>query len=79
MSWLALKNLLCYTKGCTQLFAALIANHVSASKINFFGALAPVAHLKHTGSLLLEACADTHAAGALSDLGVGEFLPSNGL
>jgi hypothetical protein len=61
------------------MLAALIRGYLEASKINYFAAMAPVAHVSHSGSLLLQIASKTHLAALVSDVGFGEFLPSDKL
>jgi len=50
-----------------------------ATKISAFLALAPVFHMTHTKSLLIEALAKIDLDSLVAFLGFGEFLPSNAL
>jgi len=66
-----------HSEGTTQAFAGLIENPSLANKISIFIALAPVAYVHHTGSLLLRIMADFDMAIILALLGDNEFyLPS---
>jgi pimeloyl-ACP methyl ester carboxylesterase len=62
-----------HSEGTIQAFAGLIANPSLADKLNLYIALAPVAYVYHTGSLLCKALADLDTAAILTILGDHEF------
>mmetsp|Transcript_11325 Transcript_11325/g.39457 ORF Transcript_11325/g.39457 Transcript_11325/m.39457 type:complete len:404 (-) Transcript_11325:154-1365(-) len=65
-----------HSQGTTSGFAAFANNHDLAAKVNFFGALAPVAYVHHQSSWLLAAAAGLDIDKLFQLLGVHEFLPN---
>lgn len=69
-----------HSQGTTQAFAALsLLRPELNDKLSVFIALAPVAHIGHTSSLLLKALAGAHLDQLVSLLGIKEFVPDTAL
>jgi len=68
-----------HSQGTTQAFAGFSLDAELQSKVNFFGALAPVAYVDHEKSLLLRILADLDAVVLFELLGVRDFLPDASL
>eukprot|EP01136_Pigoraptor_vietnamica_P039712 Opistho-1_new@10811 len=65
-----------HSQGCTQMLAMLSYHRPDiALKVDWFVALAPVAHIGHTTSLLIRALAALHTEKIFELLGVGKFVP----
>lgn len=65
-----------HSQGTTQAFAAFSSNGDLASRINFFGALAPVAYVHHQTSPVLSIAAGLDLDKLFQLLGFHEFLPN---
>lgn len=68
-----------HSQGTTQAFAGFSENEVLQSKVNFFGALAPVAYVDHEKSALLRIMADLDVQVLFELFGVRDFLPDNSI
>lgn len=65
-----------HSQGTTSMFAALSRNEGQVvEKVNFFGALAPVAYVHHAESIVLQLAAGLDLGQLLHLLGIQEFLP----
>jgi len=68
-----------HSQGTIQAFAAFSQNQTLSAKVNYFGALAPVAYVNNAKGLLLHAMADFDVANVLNFFGEKQFLPSTWL
>lgn len=66
-----------HSQGTTTAFAAFSENAELSSRINFYGALAPVAYVHHQSSIVLSLLADLDVDKLFQLLGVHEFLPNS--
>lgn len=68
-----------HSQGTIQAFAGFSLYKELQAKVNFFGALAPVAYVNHEKSVLLRILADLDAQVFFELLGVEDFLPSTSI
>ena len=66
-----------HSEGTIQAFAGFIINPAIAAKVNVYLAMAPVAYVSHTGSIVIKALADLDTDAVFELLGVQEFALPN--
>lgn len=69
----------CHSQGCTLSIASLLDGHVNSSDVSLVVGMAPVAHMAHSSSLLLDAVARLRTERLAELIHWYDFLPSRQL